>query len=304
MATIAASHRTVTGTSWHVITSHPYLLFFPIVAFLLDAAIWLVGSYQLIMYAATSPEPGRAAREHAVAGDSGFTMQQIVVLIVAFVVMLYLYTLVNQLLFGALVKCADEELQGRPAGIGTGLAAAFRRLPALMGWAVIQTAVNYVFRLIEGTGPNNVLVVIMRTFLAFLAMVAWYTVTLFVLPLIMLRGKGPVEALRESFHLIRQTWGRRTVRGCRIGGGIWFFIGLAGLGVMMLGNLMWNSPGEEGGVGLIVTAFGWLVVLVGNVFINAMYYVFGTALLHYVEDGDVVGPFDVHQLAHAASPRS
>jgi hypothetical protein len=36
------------------------------------------------------------------------------------------------------VKCADEELQGRDSSFGAGLSASLRRLPALMGWALIE----------------------------------------------------------------------------------------------------------------------------------------------------------------------
>lgn len=221
----------------------------------------------------------------------------LVIGIVILVIAAYLATLITQILMGGLVKCADEELQGRDSSFGAGLSASLTRLPALLGWAGIETAVGWLLSAIRGNGDNNIIVTILRLVIASLLAVAWSVITFFVLPLIILRGKGPIEAIKESVSVIRETWGMQIAGGVRIGGLIALVAVLPGILFAVVGGFiaMAGTPA----VGVPISAVGVIVVILAQVVISAMRAIFSVAMLHYVEDRQGFGPFDAAALQSA-----
>ena len=214
----------------------------------------------------------------------------------------YAATLITVVFMGGLVKCADEELQGRDSSFGAGLSASFTHLPALMGWALIETVVGWLISAVQGNGANdNVLVTIFRLVLAGLMQVAWTIISFFVLPLIILRGKGPAQAIKESVKLIRATWGMQVAGGVRIGGIIALIAVLPGVLVAVVGGFIAMSGTPA--VGVPISAIGVIVVIVATVLISAMKAIFSVAMLHYVEQGTALGPFNADELQSAVKVR-
>ncbi len=214
----------------------------------------------------------------------------------------YVATLITVLFMGGLVKCADEELQGRDSSFGAGLSASFSRLPALMGWALIETLVGWLISAVQGNGANdNVLVTILRLVLSSLMQVAWTIISFFVLPLIILRGKGPAQAIKESVKLIRATWGMQVAGGVRIGGIIALIAVLPGILVAVVGGFIAMSGTPA--VGVPISTIGVIVVIVATVLISAMKAIFSVAMLHFVEQGAALGPFNADELQSAVKVR-
>ncbi|MCU0277345.1 MAG: DUF6159 family protein [Candidatus Nanopelagicales bacterium] len=290
MAGAWSNSRTITKQAWGVIKQNPYMLAFPAVgAVLAIVAVLVVGGAGVA--AMGWSEVGQQASNGQVSG--GVEIAGIVILILA----AYLATLITQIFMGGLVKCADEELQGRDSSFGAGLGAAFGRLPALLGWAAIQTAVGWLLSAIRGNGDNNVIVTILRLILAGLLAVAWSVITFFVLPMIILRGKGPIAAIKESVGLIRQTWGLQIAGGVRIGGLIALVAVLPGILFTIVGGFIAVSGTPAAGVPL--ASLGVIIIIVAQVLISAMRAIFSVAMLHYVEDGASFGPFDATELQSA-----
>jgi len=290
MAGAWSNSRTITKQAWGVIKQNPYMLAFPAVgAVLAIVAVLVVGGAGVA--AMGWSEVGQQASTGQVSG--GVEIAGIVILILA----AYLATLITQIFMGGLVKCADEELQGRDSSFGAGLGAAFGRLPALLGWAAIQTAVGWLLSAIRGNGDNNVIVTILRLILAGLLAVAWSVITFFVLPMIILRGKGPIAAIKESVGLIRQTWGLQIAGGVRIGGLIALVAVLPGILFTIVGGFIAVSGTPAAGVPL--ASLGVIIIIVAQVLISAMRAIFSVAMLHYVEDGASFGPFDATELQSA-----
>jgi hypothetical protein len=290
MAGAWSNSRTITKQAGGVIKQNPYMLAFPAVgAVLAIVAVLVVGGAGVA--AMGWSEVGQQASNGQVSG--GVEIAGIVILILA----AYLATLITQIFMGGLVKCADEELQGRDSSFGAGLGAAFGRLPALLGWAAIQTAVGWLLSAIRGNGDNNVIVTILRLILAGLLAVAWSVITFFVLPMIILRGKGPIAAIKESVGLIRQTWGLQIAGGVRIGGLIALVAVLPGILFTIVGGFIAVSGTPAAGVPL--ASLGVIIIIVAQVLISAMRAIFSVAMLHYVEDGASFGPFDATELQSA-----
>ena len=287
--------KVVTKQAWGVIKENPYMLAFPVVGGILAIiAVLVVGGAGLgivgISQVASDAEGGTISTGTYIVG--------IIVLVLA----AYLGTLITTIFMGGLVKCADEELQGRDSGFGAGLSASFSRIGALLGWAAIQTAVGWLISAVQGDGSNdNVLVTILRAVLSSLMAVAWSVITFFVLPMIILRNKGPMTAIKESVGLIRKTWGMQVAGSFRIGGLIVLLGVLPGILITVLGFFL--SFGSSPAVGVPVLTIGVIVIIGAMVLVSAMRAIFSVAMLHYVEDGSAIGPFNTEELEHAVRVR-
>ena len=291
MAGSWAQSRTVTKQAWGVIKENPYMLLFPVVSGMLAImAFLIVAGIGLGVMGVTTVEEQATSDETS----SSFLIVGIIILVVA----AYLATLITQIFMGGLVKCTDEELQGRDSGFGAGLRASFSRLGALMGWAGIQTAVGWLLSAVRGDASNNnAIVAILRLVLASLLAVAWSIITFFVLPLIILRGKGPLQAIKESVQLIRKTWGMQIAGNVRIGGLIALVAVLPGILFAVVGGFIAASGTPAAGIPL--AAIGVIVIIAAQVLISAMRAIFSVAMLHYVESGEGYGPFGQQELQTA-----
>lgn len=295
---MSATSKTLTKQTWGVIRHNPYLLLFPVVAMIVGTVVVLI----VIGVGVGALGFSGASADLAAAADGGdLSLSTKIIGIAVFVVAAYLGTLITQVCMGGLVHCADQELQGHDSSFGAGIGAAVGRLPDLIGWAAIQTAVGWLLSLIQGNGGDNVVVNILRLVLATLASVAWSVITFFVLPMIMLRGKGPIEAIKASVALIRKTWGMQIRGGVRLGV-IVAILGILPGFVALLGGFYFLFA-EKYAVGVPLITLGVVVILVAQILISALRAVFSVALLYYAEDGQAVGPYDTAELAAAVTTK-
>lgn len=287
--------KAVTSQAWGVIKANPYMLAFPVVSGILAIfAFLIIGG---IGFAALGWSQVEADATTGEVSDGSLIVGVVVLFVAA-----YVATLITQTFMGGLVKCADEELQGRDSSFGAGLSASLSRLPALMGWALIETIVGWLISAVQGNGANdNILVTILRAILASLMAVAWTIITFFVLPLIILRGKGPVQAIKESVRLIRATWGMQVAGGLRIGGIIGLIAVLPAILVTVAGGFI--AIAGTPALGVPIATIGVIVIIAASVLINAMKAIFSVALLHYVEGTGALGPFSEQELHSAVRVR-
>ena len=118
--------KAITSQAWGVIKENTYMLVFPVVsAVLAIIAALIIGGIGLAALGVSAVAEEAATGQ---ASDGSLIVGAIVLFIAA-----YVATLINVIFMGGLVKCADEELQGRDSSFGAGLSASFSRLPALMG---------------------------------------------------------------------------------------------------------------------------------------------------------------------------
>jgi Family of unknown function (DUF6159) len=288
--------RTVTKQTWGIIKENPYMLLFPVVAGVVGLiAVLIVAGAGLAILGVSTVE--RTVSKAAEQGTQALENRSAIIGIIVLIVAAYVGTLITQIAMGGLVHCADEELQGRDSSFGAGIGAAFRRLPALMGWAAIQTLVGWLLSLLRGNGGDNIVLSIVRLVLASLAAVAWSVISFFVLPMIMLRGKGPIAGIKESVKLIRATWGMQIAGGLRIGGLIFLLAVLPGI-VALIGGVF-LMVADSLALGVPIATIGVIVIMLAQVLVSALRAVFSVALLHFAEDGQGLGPYAVQDLQSA-----
>jgi hypothetical protein len=111
----------------------------------------------------------------------------------------------------ALVGAAMIRLEGGDPTLGDGFRIAFARLPQIIGYALIAATVGMILRWIsERTGIVGQIVMGIIGF-------AWSLATFLVVPVLAVEKVGPIEAIKRSAGLLRQTWGEQLVGNAGIG---------------------------------------------------------------------------------------
>jgi hypothetical protein len=269
--------KLLTQKSWGIVKENRYLLAFPVLGFLASliplAVFWVPAGY-FALNDQNVPAIGLAI--------VGIFANQIVISVAG----------------GGLVASADVELAGGSSSVGHGIGRALARLFPLIGWALIATVVNVIVGLVRGQGSGAAGA--LRNLAAAGILAMWQIVTFFVLPFIMLEGRGPIAAIKDSFTLFKAKWGVQIFGGVRIGGLIGIATILPGILLVVLGFVA-AFTGSTGlialGVGLIV--IGILLFMVGALLISTMKGIFSVVLFRYAKDGALEGGFTEAELAGA-----
>jgi len=127
-----------------------------------------------------------------------------------FLFYLALYTVV--IFFNvALVVSTSQILDGAEPSTGHGLREAARRFWAVLGYAAISATVGVLLRMFEERLPfvNRLVVRIVGA--------AWAVTTFLVVPVLVHRDVGPVDAVKQSATMLRATWGENLIGNAGIG---------------------------------------------------------------------------------------
>ena len=264
--------------SWSVLKSDRTLAWFPV---LQAIASWIVIGVVVGLLAATGTTTDAS-------GDrNGLEAIGYVFVFLGYVGLAFVGTYFT----GALVHSANERLNGRDSKFGEGLAAANGKLHRILPWAIVQATVSIIIQSIEERA-GWLGVVIAR-----LIGGAWAVLTFLVIPIIMLEDLGPINALKRSGTLFKQTWGENLA--AQIG------FGLLGL-VAMLPGFAVLALGIATGSEVVAIAFGvvavlWIVLVM--VVLSAMSGIYKTALYRFVVDGKAPAAFAGVDLTSSFGPK-
>lgn len=177
---------------------------------------------------------------------------------------------------------------------------AVSKLPLIAGWSAVAATVGLVLRALEQAADRGGAGQVVLGVVTSLVGMAWSVLTLFVVPGMVYRGLGPIEALKSSVATLRQTWGESLVRHFGLGA-VQFVLLALGAGVAyglftLLGGL--GTPVLLA-IGGLVAVYALAVILVFNV----AHSVFGTALYAYANGRPLPAGFDETTLRGAFRPR-
>jgi hypothetical protein len=184
------------------------------------------------------------------------------------------------------VYTTKVRLSGGDATFGDSVGFAFSRVGRIFVWALLAASVGMFLRALENAARNvkglgGVALSIVRSMLG----AAWTVLTLFVVPAMVYRDLGPIDAIRSSSETLQQTWGESLVRHYGMGFAQFLFMALGVVG--FIGVFLTIGAGLPVAVTLalavLVGAYMLGVLLVFNV-ANA---VFNTALYHYASTRQV-----------------
>ena len=183
----------------------------------------------------------------------------------------------------AVVAGATERMRGGDPTITSALAAASRRIVAILIWAVLAATVGVVLRAIHDR------VALVGKIVVGLIGAAWSLATFFVVPVLVLEDIYIGDVLSRSMDLFRQTWGETFVGGASLG-----FASFCAWMVLAMATLLLASI-----IGMpAMLLFGTGAILL-MIFFSAMQGIYVAALYHYATEGEVVSGFDRSVLASA-----
>lgn len=195
----------------------------------------------------------------------------------------------------ALVGAAMIRLEGGDPTLGDGFRIASARLPQIIGYALIAATVGMILRWIsERAGIVGQIVIGIIGF-------AWSLATFLVVPVLAVEKVGPIEAIKRSTGLLRQTWGEQLVGNAGIGivfGLLVVLFTLLGVGLTIAAWQIW--------VALAIALAVVTVIVVGTIALigSAASGIYTASLYRYATTGEPGTNFRAETMSAAFRPKN
>lgn len=175
---------------------------------------------------------------------------QIVGFVVGFLFYVVQYTVI---IFAnsALVGAAMIRLRGGDPTVRDGLRIAMDHIGPILGYAVISATVGMILRALSRRGKT------LGRIASTLFGLAWNLATYLAVPVLVVEGVGPIEAVKRSASLLKKTWGEQIAGNFSIG----LVFGLVGLLVALLAVPVFVLAVSAESLALIVLAVLGLVMV-------------------------------------------
>lgn len=275
--------------SWEVLKQDKELLVFPLLSGILCMVV--LASFALPVLGTVDWQAagdGMAASASQVVGESDapLTAERAVRMLWMFLFYVSSYFVI--IFFNAgLVACAEIRMEGGDPTVRDGLVAAWQRVGAIAGWALIAGTVGMLLRATEERSS------FMTRIVAGLLGMAWSMVSFLVVPILVIEGEGPIKALKRSTSMLKRTWGEQIIGNFSFG---LIFVLLAVPGILLL-----VSGFAAQSVTLIVLAVLYLVVMA--LAQSALQGIFQAALYLYMRDGKAPRGFGSAELEASVGMR-
>jgi hypothetical protein len=176
-----------------------------------------------------------------------------------------------------LIACAFIRLQGGNPTIGDGFRSATGHIGQILVWTLISATVGLIMSAIRNRGGFA------GSLVSGILGAAWSLVTFFVIPVMIFEEKGTIEAIGESWHLFKKTWGENIV-------------GSVGLGIVLIPVILMVIVTLFAAItasALLIPLIVILVLLIGicGVLYATLRGIFVAALYWYAKTGQVPGAF-------------
>ena len=208
----------------------------------------------------------------AVNADGSFTPAYLMFSFVGYMVLSIVVVFWNC----AIIANANIRLTGGDPKFADGVNAALKRLPIIIVWGIIAGTVGLLLKFLEGVArsSDHPAAAALATIIHFIGGLAWWVMTFFMIPHLILENKSIGDALKASKTTFFDTWGENIVSGLGIGA-IAFLFGIP-IVALTIGMTIVAGP-----VGLLVGA-----VLIGLLiaWANAAEQVAVVALFRYAKD--------------------
>ncbi|MCP4425893.1 MAG: hypothetical protein GY803_15480 [Chloroflexi bacterium] len=191
----------------------------------------------------------------------------------------------------ALVGAAMIRLRGGDPTVGDGFRIAFEHIGSILGYAAISATVGMILRwLSERSG-------VIGRIATSLVGLAWNLATYLVVPVLVVEGVGPVEAVKRSANLLKKTWGEQIAGNLSVG----LIFGLFTLLLFIIGLpliFLAVSTGELFVIGGAIFLFVMALILLGLIN-SALSGIYAAAVYRYAAEGEMGAYFDESQVTNA-----
>ncbi len=200
------------------------------------------------------------------------------------------------------VYTTKVRFEGGNATFGESLSFAFSKTGLIFQWSLISATVGLLLRILDnlasrlGKGGQIVAQLIIG-----LVGMAWSIVSIFVVPVLVYEGLGPIAAVKKSIQVIKRTWGESLIKAIGLGLVqflVFILLIVAGVGLTYVLINLFETTGLIVGVSISII----LLFLAGLIF-SVANTVFNTALYVYANNHDVAGGFDEETIKGAFKTR-
>ncbi|MFC2150263.1 DUF6159 family protein [Calditrichota bacterium] len=267
------------GAAWRILRQDKELLVFPLLSGVF--CLIVVGSFMLPLFGADSQ----------IADDgSGAPFNNYILLFLFYFINYFIITFFNS----AVVFCAIMRMDGKNPTLAHGFAAAFERIGLIFGWAALSATVGMILRIIEERSSWA------GQLAAGLAGMAWSIASYLAVPILVVEKKSPIDALKSSAALLKNTWGQQLIGNFSFGL-VFMLLGIPGVIIIVLGALAADSAAVITAVILAVLYF--IILALAQ---SCLMSIFQAALYLYARDrssGRTPPGFDSTLLGNAISPK-
>lgn len=269
----------IIGESWDVLKRQKSLLLFPIFSGIACVLVMASFAAPFLLFPDWADRMLNAADRR-----TGDTATQVLWLVVGF-----LYYFINYFIMiffnAALVACAVVHFKGGQPTMGDGLAAAGRRLPQILAWAFVAATVGMILRAIEQRAEK------LGQFIIGLIGLVWTVATYLVVPVLVVEGVGPMDALKRSTALLRRTWGEGLAGNFGMGL-IGFLAALPGFALIFAGIAL-------GKAFLVLVAVGVIYFIAVALVLTTLKQIYLAALYLYAAEGQLAAGFTADDMRSA-----
>jgi len=173
----------------------------------------------------------------------------------------------------AIVANSHMRLSGGEPTFVYGVKKAFSKIHLIVIWGAISGTVGLILKLVRNTNSREVKnpgLQILIMILAWMFEVAWWIMTFFMIPLIVIEGKSIRESMKDGKEMMTKTWGTNIASGLGIEFIGFCFIILAVLTGIVIGTGLGVLPGIVVGVFGVALTLMW-VTAASTVSISALY---------------------------------
>lgn len=197
----------------------------------------------------------------------------------------------------ALIGCVLQHFNGQQPSIGSGFAAAGRRVPQILGWSLVAASVGVAIRGLQAV-VNGRFGGVWGDVAEGIANTVWAVTTYFVLPVVVTEATGPIAAVKRSASILRRAWGESLSGSAGLGAILFLFLlPLFGLGAVLASSATGETVASV--VGVITVVYVLALTLVFTV-LNT---IFRAAVYHFAVTGSAPSHIDTELLQTAFRSR-
>ena len=187
---------------------------------------------------------------------------------------------------------ALKRLEGGDPTLSDGIAIANENITAILGYAAIAATVGMLLRGRRRRG--------LEALVRSLAGMAWTLGTFLVVPVLVTRKIGPIDAIAESARLLKKTWGENLIGSV----GIWLGFGIATFLYIAVSAVLVVLAAQAGmAFAMALGALLLLGLLLIGVVKSAIKAIYTAVLYRYAAEGAAPDGFDAQQLSLAFGAR-
>lgn len=266
----------ITKLSFSVINKDRELIWFALLAFIFSTLFSIAMIFPSIVPALM---------------EGGFSQEtlevyQYVIIFVTYFGLAFIATFFNV----CVVYTTKIRFEGGDATFGESLRFAFSRLGIIFQWSLLSATVGLLLRILQNAASRlgKVGEIVANILISLLGM-AWSIMTIFIVPVLVYEGVGPMDAIKKSIQVIKKTWGESLIRAIGLGLVQFLVSALVIVVGIALTIALANAFDTVGAV--IGISIGALLLLLTALIFSVANMVFNTALYVYANNNQVAAGF-------------